>query len=65
MAQHKNHLLVFLFVCFVFKMMSLCVALTVLDLTPLDWAGLELRDLPASASRVLVLKAVLLRLPVR
>jgi hypothetical protein len=34
----------------------LCIALAVLELT-VDQAGLELRNLPASASRVLGLKA--------
>ena len=31
----------------------LCVALAILELTPLDQAGLELRNPPASASQVL------------
>jgi hypothetical protein len=38
----------FLFVCF--KTGFLFVALGVLELTPIDQAGLKLRDLPASAS---------------
>jgi hypothetical protein len=42
--------------CF-FKTGFLCVALAVLELTFVDQAGLELRNLPASASQVLGLKA--------
>jgi hypothetical protein len=41
---------------FFFEIGFLCVALAVLELT-VDQAGLELRNLPASASRVLGLKA--------
>ena len=37
--------------------MFLCIALAVLELTFVDQAGLELRNPPASASRVLGLKA--------
>jgi hypothetical protein len=39
-----------------FKIVFLCVALAVLELT-VDQAGLELRNPPASASQVLGLKA--------
>ena len=49
----KSHCKVFLFVCF--ETRGFCVVLTVLEYT-LDLAGLELRDLPASASGVLGLK---------
>jgi hypothetical protein len=45
-----------LFVFGFFKIGFLCVALAVLELT-VDQAGLELRNLPASASQVLGLKA--------
>jgi hypothetical protein len=41
----------------VFETGFLCVALAVLELTLVDQAGLELRNLPASASQVLGLKA--------
>ena len=50
-------LFVRLFVCFS-ETGFLCVALAVLELThSVDQAGLKLRDLPASASQVLGLKA--------
>jgi hypothetical protein len=41
--------------CF-FETGFLCIALAVLELTLVDQAGLELRNPPASASRVLGLK---------
>jgi hypothetical protein len=66
--QHKNQykfeeksslqdLFIYLFFGFFFKTGFLCIALAVLELTFVDQAGLELRNLPASASRVLGLKA--------
>ena len=49
LAYYLNFFLfLFLFVCF--KTGFLFVALGVLELTPIDQAGLKLRDLPASAS---------------
>jgi hypothetical protein len=48
-------ILIFFFFWF-FETGFLCVALAVLEHS-VDQAGLELRNLPASASRVLVLKA--------
>jgi hypothetical protein len=45
----------FVLFCF-FKTGFLCIALAILELT-VDQAGLELRNLPASASQVLGLKA--------
>jgi hypothetical protein len=52
-------LFLFLFFCFLFFFETgfLCIALAVLELTFVDQAGLELRNPPASASRVLGLKA--------
>jgi hypothetical protein len=41
---------------FFFETGFLCIALAVLELNSVDQAGLELRNLPASASRVLGLK---------
>jgi hypothetical protein len=56
--QPSFFLFVCLFVCFVFKTGFLYVSLAVLELTLyVDQAGLVLRDLPASASQVLGLKA--------
>jgi hypothetical protein len=50
-------LFVFFFFLVFFKTGFLCVALAVLELHSVDQAGLELRNPPASASRVLGLKA--------
>jgi hypothetical protein len=50
-------LLACLFVCLFFETGFLCIALAVLELIFVDQAGLELRNLPASASQVLGLKA--------
>jgi hypothetical protein len=56
LRRHKNRSRFFIFFCF-FKTGFLCVALAVLELNFVDQAGLELRNPPASASRVLGLKA--------
>ena len=51
-------LFLLLFVCFwFFETGFLCIVLAVLELTLVDQAGLKLRNLPASASQVLGLKA--------
>jgi hypothetical protein len=57
-----DYLFVYLFVlgffgAFFFKTGFLCVALAVLELKSVDQASLKLRNSPASASRVLGLKA--------
>jgi hypothetical protein len=53
----KKHFFLFFVCLFVFETRFLCVALAVLELTLVDQAGLELRNLPSSAFRVLGLKA--------
>jgi hypothetical protein len=55
-SAHLFLLLIFFFFWF-FETGFLCIALAVLELTLVDQAGLELRNPPASASRVLGLKA--------
>ena len=51
-----NEINKFFFVVLLFEIGFLYVTLTVLELALVEQAGLELRDLLASASRVLVLK---------
>jgi hypothetical protein len=51
------YLFIFIFCFWFFETGFLCIALAVLELTFVDQAGLELRNPPASASRMLGLKA--------